>query len=149
MTEDKDIQQRFASSFRVTMHTLHNLAWKISKTGKFPLAQYRLLMLLTDKGPMTVSEFKQYMGIAQSTASELVSRLVDQGYITKKKAEEDRRKTIFELAPKAKQVLSRRRKEMKVIYQKVLDPLPPKDQVKLVEAFEAIAELLVIKIDKN
>jgi len=145
----KNIEQRFARSFRVTMHTLHNLAWKVSKTGEFPLAQYRLLMLLTDKGPMTISKFMRYMGVAQSTASELVSRLVDQGYIAKKKSETDHRKTIFELTPKAAQVLSRRRHEMEVIYKKVLDPLSPKDKVKLVEAFEAIAELLVIKDDTN
>ncbi len=131
------------------MHTLHNLAWKISKTGEFSLAQYRLLMLLTDKGQMTISEFMRYMGVAQSTASELVSRLVDQGYIVKKKSETDRRKTIFELTPKAGQVLGRRRHEMELIYQKVLDPLPPQEQVKLVEAFEVIAELLVIKDDTN
>ena len=113
------------------------------------MAQYRLLMLLTDKGPMTVSEFKRYMGIAQSTASELISRLVDQGYVTKKKAEDDRRKTIFELAPKAKQVLSRRHKEMEMIYQKVLDPLSEQDQLKLIEAFETIAELLIVEETKK
>ncbi|NOY58470.1 MAG: MarR family transcriptional regulator [Calditrichaeota bacterium] len=149
MTKTKDIHQRFARSFRITMHTLHNLAWKISKTGEFSLAQYRLLMLLTDKGPMTVSEFKQYIGVAQSTASELVSRLVDQGYIVKKKSEEDRRKTIFELTAKAKEVLGRRRKEMEIIYQKVLDTLSQEDQLKLVEAFETIAELLIIEEAKK
>ena len=141
----KEIKDRLAKSFRATMHTMHNMAWHASKTGEFTLAQYRVLMLALEKGPMTISEFVKFMGVAQSTASEMVDRLVCQGYLLKKKSDQDRRKTIFELSAKAHKVLAKRRQEMELIYERVLSRLSEEDQIKLVEAFETIEKLLIVE----
>ncbi len=38
--------------------------------------------------------------------------------------------------------MKNRRRDMEKIYSKVLDPLSPEEQLRLIEAFETIAELL-------
>ncbi len=147
MTQKEQLYKRFATAFGSAMHVFHNLAAKVMKSGHIPLAQYRLLMILRETGPMTISDLTRTLGSAQSTASELVARAVDAGLISKSRDEKDRRKTRFELTPDALVLLNKRRQDMDMIYQTTLEGLTPDEQRRLVEAFETISELL--KVDHN
>ncbi|MDZ7370796.1 MAG: MarR family transcriptional regulator [candidate division KSB1 bacterium] len=142
---DADIEKRFSKAFTSAMHSLHCLAGKIIKSSAIPLAQYRLLMLLREKGALTVGEIAAFLGIAQSTASELCSRALESGRLQRHIDEKDARKVRFTLSDSARKLLRARRKQMEKIYHAVLDNLSPEQQQQLVTAFETIAQLLDIK----
>jgi DNA-binding MarR family transcriptional regulator len=147
MTEKEQLYKRFSTAFASAMHVFHNLAAKVMKSGNIPLAQYRLLMILRETGPMTISDLTRMLGSAQSTSSELVARAVDAGLVLKSRDAQDRRKTRFDLSPDAVALLNKRRREMNTIYEATLQGLGPEEQRRLVEAFETISELL--KVDHN
>ncbi len=144
MTKNDQLYKRFAAAFGSAMHAFHHLAARVIKTGAIPLAQYRLLMIVREAGPMTISDLTRMLGSAQSTASELVTRAVDADLLLKFRDDQDRRKTRFQLSKKAITLLDKRKQEMEVIYKSTLEPLSETDQRRLVEAFETISELLKI-----
>ncbi|MDZ7317336.1 MAG: MarR family winged helix-turn-helix transcriptional regulator [candidate division KSB1 bacterium] len=140
-----DLEKRFAKAFTSAMHSLHCLAGKIMKSSAIPLAQYRLLMLLREKGALTVGEISTFLGIAQSTASELCSRALESGRLQRQIDQNDARKVVFSLSDSARKLLRARRRQMEKIYHTVLDNLSPEQQQQLVTAFETIAQLLDVK----
>jgi DNA-binding MarR family transcriptional regulator len=139
-----ELEKRFAAAFGSAMHAFHNLAARVIKTGAIPLAQYRLLMIVRETGPMTISDLTRMLGTAQSTSSELVARTVDAKLLVKFRDDQDRRVTRFRLTKKAQSLLDKRQREMDVIYRSTLDGLTTEEQRCLVEAFETISRLLKV-----
>lgn len=145
---DSDIQKRFAQAFASAMHSLHCLAGKVMKSNEVPLAQYRLLMLLKERGPTTVSDIAALLGVAQSTASELAARAVESGWLARTPDPQDGRRALYSLNKSAQKMIKNRRRQMETIYAAVLDPLSPEEQEHLVAAFETIANLLKLNQTK-
>ena len=133
--------QRLAVSFPPIMHFFHHLAGQVSKLGAFSLAQYRVMMLVFHHGPMSISTLKNRLGIAQSTASEMVERLVQQDLLVRAMDKTDRRVTLFRPSPKAVRMLQKRKQNMLTVYQQMLEPLTGAEQAKLVQAFDVILQL--------
>lgn len=133
--------QRLAVSFPPIMHLFHQLAGQVSKLGAFSLAQYRVMMLVYHSGPMSISTLKNKLGIAQSTASEMVERLVQQGLLEREKLKKDQRVTVFRLSGKAVRSLKKRQENMLEVYKQILEPLTAEEQEKLLQAFITILEL--------
>ncbi len=124
------------------MHRMHHLAMSVSKASEYSLPQMRVLMLVRLRGKMTISELMQYLNTAQSTASEMVERLVQQEMLIRSKDEHDRRRTVFRLSGKAEALLNQQTQAMQQVYQNLLSPFSDADQERLVKAFETIHELL-------
>ena len=142
---DKKLQEnleRFANAFIPMMHFFHNIASEASKGADFTLAQYRVLMLVKHQGAMSINDLHHQLHIAQSTASEMVERLVQQDLLLREKDPNDKRITLFKLSKKAAKILERRKDMMEDCYRKVLEPLSPDEQIKLVEAFETILKII-------
>ncbi len=134
--------ERFSNAFIPMMHFFHNIASEASKGADFTLAQYRVLMLVKHRGAMSINELRNQLNIAQSTASEMVDRLVQQNLLLREKALNDKRITLFKLSKKAEKILERRRDLMEDCYRKVLKPLSPGEQIDLVEALETIVKII-------
>lgn len=141
------ILERFSKAFIPMMHFFHNIASEASKGADFTLAQYRVLMLVKHRGAMSINDLHNQLNIAQSTASEMVERLVQQNLLLRDKDPSDKRITLFKLSKKAEKILERRKNLMQDCYRKVLEPLSPDEQIELVEAFETI--LRIIDHDKK
>jgi DNA-binding MarR family transcriptional regulator len=137
-----NILERFSNAFIPMMHFFHNIASEASKGADFTLAQYRVLMLVKHRGAMSINELRNQLNIAQSTASEMVDRLVQQNLLLREKDLTDKRITLFKLSKKAEKILERRRDLMEDCYRKVLEPLSAGEQIELVEAFETILEII-------
>ncbi len=95
---DKEANRRFSRAFATAMHSFHFLAAKVMKSGTVPLAQYRLLMLLRESGPLTISDLSSYLGTAQSTASELAGRALESGMVERAADPLDGRRTLYSLS---------------------------------------------------
>ena len=134
--------ERFANAFIPMMHFFHNIASEASKGADLTLAQYRVLMLVKHRGAMSINDLRNQLSIAQSTASEMVDRMVQQNLLARKKDPKDRRITLFKLSKKAEKILERRKDMMEDGYRKVLEPLSDNEQIELVEAFETILRII-------
>ncbi|MDZ7400753.1 MAG: MarR family transcriptional regulator [candidate division KSB1 bacterium] len=137
-----EMLERFSNAFIPMMHFFHNLASEASRGADFSLAQYRVLMLVKHRGAMSIHDLQQQLHIAQSTASEMVERLVQQNLLLREKDPNDRRITVFKLSKRAEKILERRRDVMNDCYRKVLEPLTEDEQIELVEALETILKII-------
>jgi len=133
--------EELASAFPPIMHLFHHLAGQVSKLGEFTLAQYRVLMLVHHQGPMSISDLKNHLNVAQSTASEMVERLVRQKWLRRETCKQDRRVTLFRLTDNASRLLEQRKTDMQQVYQQLLRPLSLDEQRDLVEAMKVIVRL--------
>ncbi len=133
---------RLSQAFIPMMHIFHNLASEVVKLTDFSLAQYRVVMLVYRHGSMSINELKQALNIAQSTASEMIDRLVQQKVLQKKVDRTDRRLTLFTLTSTTRRKIDRHFSSISNIYHKILSPLNSAEQKQLLEAFETILALL-------
>lgn len=133
---------RLSQAFIPMMHIFHNLAGEVVKLTDFSLAQYRVVMLVYRHGSMSINELKNSLNIAQSTASEMIDRLVQQNVLQKKVDPADRRITLFTLTPTARRKIEHHFSSISNIYHKILSPLNSAEQKKLLESFETILALL-------
>ncbi|MYI99806.1 MAG: MarR family transcriptional regulator [Gemmatimonadetes bacterium] len=69
--------------------------------------QYKTLMLLADKGPMTVGEIPGFLGCSDASINNILHRLDAKKMIEKARSSHDRRVVICELTPKGRKVLER------------------------------------------
>ncbi len=129
---------KLSKTFTPLMHIFHHVAGEVSKVGEFSLAQYRVLMLIYHDGPISISDLKMRLNIAQSSASEMVDRLVQQKFLHKEKAEKDRRITMLRITAKTGLLLKKRMSSMQDVYRKILKPLTPAEQKELVQASQLI-----------
>ena len=134
--------ERFSAAFIPMMHFFHNIASEASRGAEFTLPQYRVLMLVKHRGSMSISELRNQLKIAQSSASEMVERLVQQNLLSREKDPNDKRITLFKLSKKAEKILEWRKDTMEDCYRKVLNPLSQKEQQELVSAFETILKII-------
>ena len=134
--------ERFSNAFIPMMHFFHNIASEASKGADFSLAQYRVLMLVRHRGAMSINDLRNQLNTAQSTASEMVDRLVQQNLLLREKDVKDKRITLFKLSKKAEKILERRKDIMEDCYRKVLEPLSQQDQEELVASFETILKII-------
>lgn len=140
-TENDNIS-RLAGAFLPVMHMFHQFASEVVKSTNFSLAQYRVLMLVHRRGSMSINQLKDSLNIAQSTASEMIDRLVRQNLLHREKDPADRRVTIFMLTPKTQRIINDHLTSMVNIHKKILEPLSPEEQEELVQAFETVLYLM-------
>lgn len=138
---EKNIQ-KLAGIFPEIQRFFHNVSIQVSKTGKFTIAQYRVLSLLEHFDKMTVNDLKNHLNIAQSSASGLVERLGQLGLIKKKSDPHDKRVTELTLTAKARRILGNKADSMEGVYRKILEPLSYKDQKIFLNSFEDLKNLI-------
>jgi MarR family transcriptional regulator, organic hydroperoxide resistance regulator len=59
-----------------------------------------ILRYLQDVGPLTIGQITQYLFLSASSASELVSRMEEAGYVVRRRSNEDSRVVFVELTAK-------------------------------------------------
>jgi DNA-binding MarR family transcriptional regulator len=141
MSREENLQ-RLAQAFLPIMHIVHQMALDVVRLTNFSLAQYRVLMLVYRQDSMSITQLKEYLHIAQSTASEMIERLVQQKTLLRENDPQDRRITLIRLTPRTRRFLQDHLASISNIYNKILDPLNPDEQLRLVEGFETILALL-------
>jgi DNA-binding MarR family transcriptional regulator len=114
----------------------------LARGSALTFQQYLALAHLGDHGPCAVNDLRSAMGIAQSTASELVTRLERGGFVTKDRDPRDARSLRIELAPKGREAVRKRRRAAKEFYKELLGGLPEGDQQEMITALETILKIL-------
>ena len=105
------------------------------------LNQHMVLSYLYAEGPGTISQIRELLGCAPSTASELVDRLVRQKLVKKQKDAQDGRIIRIDLTPHGHNLLRASFQELRETNRSVLSYLEDEDQLRLLHALEEIIEL--------
>ncbi len=145
MYQQEQLEQ-ISNGFTRLMHYLHHLAGQVSKIGDFSLAQYRILMLLYHHQPLTVTQLRQMLGNAQSTVSEMLMRMQEQGLVQRKANPKDRRQTLLRLSPKAVRMMEERKGQMIQVYQQLIRD---KSEQEISELITLLNRLLTILEKEN
>ena len=91
--------------------------------------------------PKTMKQIAETLGVAVSTPTRTIDRLLEKGFVNRKVGENDRRKLLIELTPKGKKLLVDIDKENLEITKKMLNGLSDEE----IETFKKI----LFKISEN
>jgi MarR family transcriptional regulator, 2-MHQ and catechol-resistance regulon repressor len=89
--------------------------WRsVSQVGRASVAQagmcltdFVALEALLHKGPLTITEIQEKVGLASGSMTAAVDRLEKKGFLRRKPASNDRRAKLLELTPKGKMTVER------------------------------------------
>lgn len=93
--------------FRVIYGTMRQYFRTLEQCCGLPGSQMWILQEVERTPAVGVTELAQRLGIHQSTCSQLVDRLVSQGYLEKQKAANDRRRVGLILAASGRALIAR------------------------------------------
>ena len=71
------------------------------------LTDFVALEALLHKGPLTITEIQEKVGLASGSMTAAVDRLEEKGFIRRKPSSGDRRAKLLELTPKGRQTVKR------------------------------------------
>jgi DNA-binding MarR family transcriptional regulator len=96
------------------------------KTVCFSVSEHFLIEFLGKESFASMSKLSQLFHVAPTTMTSIVDRLVQRGYIKRRRAQQDRRKVLVTLSEKGKQFYSHHHQESLEVYARYLSKLPDK-----------------------
>ncbi|AMW32494.1 transcriptional regulator, MarR family [Fervidobacterium changbaicum] len=112
------------------------------KNYSITAAQFDLLQRVYFNGPQTMTKLSQSLGIAKSTTSGLVTRLVRDGFLDRRRDETDRRVFTVAITPLGEQVI-KSVIEMRVRYVEEVIKQIPEEKITLVHnALDILYEVM-------
>jgi DNA-binding MarR family transcriptional regulator len=126
------------------LRDLHKIALGEDNCISLTFHQYLALMIIRDLAKCSVNELANKMKIAQSTASQLIDRLVKSGFVHRETHLEDRRKSVVSLSKTGMKMLDRRTKALKRSYKKILSVLNDAEQRTFEEGFKNLYSIMMI-----
>lgn len=130
------------SAFEVATRDLVGVALRSVDQLEVSLPQFRLLLVLHERGTSTSSECAQALGVVGSTVTRLADRLDASGHLTRGSDPTNRSVVTLELTSHGRklvrQVSTRRRRELS----RVLDRLDPAERAACASVLRSFHELL-------
>jgi DNA-binding MarR family transcriptional regulator len=112
-------------------------------SGAITFAQMRVLWTLDNNGDTaTPGEVAERLGITSSTATGLVERLAEGGYIQRSHSKEDRRQVLLRLRPKGRRMMAGFRKLRQSRLRKLMTQLGRGDVDRMTDALETLNEIV-------
>ncbi|KAA0892302.1 MarR family transcriptional regulator [Oryzomonas japonica] len=134
--------ERIAQLYPVIMRVMGRIRSIVHEGMDLTYNQYKMLLTIYDKGNCTLNVLAKELQIAMSSASEMVDRLVNLGFVYRTVDEDNRRQVMIYTTEKGEELIRELRRGIVENYRTLLDRLPPRDQERLVVAFENLAEIL-------
>ena len=104
--------------------------------------QYKTLLTIADRGECSLGDLARELGVAMSSASQMVDRLVGEGLVERNLDESNRRQVIIRLTDNGEDLIAKLRQGIIDGYRRVLAKMSEEEQEELVGSFETIARLL-------
>lgn len=112
-------------------------------SGAITFAQMRVLWTLDNNGhTATPGEVADRLGITSSTATGLIERLAEGGYIQRSHSTEDRRQVLLRLRPKGRRLMAGFRRLRQSRLQKLMSRMARADVAKMSDALETLNEIV-------
>ena len=104
------------------------------------LSQFRLLVLLSSRGPMNLSAFTEHLGVLPSTGSRLIDRLVAAGLVDRRVNPASRREVLIGLTEDGMAVVAKATQRRRREIARIVARMPERDQQELVTVLEQFNE---------
>jgi DNA-binding MarR family transcriptional regulator len=111
-------------------------------SGAVTFAQMRVLWLLEFHKSAAAGVLARGLGVSDSTATELVDRLVRGGYVRRGPSPDDRRRVILSLRPRGRAMLADFAQRRRERFQKLFRLLRPREIRRMARALETLNEVL-------
>ncbi|HDS08828.1 MAG TPA: hypothetical protein ENN73_01255 [Firmicutes bacterium] len=120
---------------------LFKMLFEIKSDEKFTPVKFRAASVIEEAGMISGTEFKDAMGLAQSTSSELLTRMIADGTVMKVPDKKDGRKTVFLLSEEGEdnffRISAQRIKRIEII----LQHLSKTEKEKLLRNIESLSAI--------
>ncbi len=134
--------EQIAQLYPVIMRVMGRIRSLVHEGMDLTYNQYKMLLTIYDKGSCPLNLLARELGIAMSSASEMVDRLVAQGFVSRGVDEENRRQVVIVTTDRGVALIDELRRGIVENYRAILGKLPEEEQDRLVRAFGDLAEIL-------
>ncbi|MCA0980169.1 MULTISPECIES: MarR family transcriptional regulator [Exiguobacterium] len=127
---------------------------KLLRRSDFPqipnlnFSHFHLLMLIEDEGAVTNGRISETLSIAPPNVTPLITKLLNEGYITRVPDERDRRVIWNQLTEKGERILLERRDSFRRLFEERLAFLNEDETDRLIDSLKTLTEI-VEKMDKG
>ncbi|MCL6614898.1 MAG: MarR family transcriptional regulator [Firmicutes bacterium] len=123
----------------IGQHLLHYFA---SKSEDLTMKDIFVLETLGRLGQATMTELASALAVPLTTMTSIVGRLVEKGYLERRRTEEDRRVVLVSLTPEGRTLFAEQRREYVQAVRDLLAVLPEEDQEKLLRLIAEVLEVI-------
>jgi DNA-binding MarR family transcriptional regulator len=134
--------ERIAQLYPVIMRVMGRIRSVVHEGMDLTYNQYKMLLTIYDKGSCPLNLLARELQIAMSSASEMVDRLVNLGFVYRTVDEENRRQVVIYTTERGEELIRELRRGIVDNYRELLARLSEHDRERLVQAFETLAEVL-------
>ena len=103
------------------------------------IPQFRVLVILSDRGPVNLATLAALLGVQPSAAGRMVDRLVSAGLIDRQPHPSSRRELLAALTSRGRQVVRKVTLHRRVDIARIVERMPPSEHQGLVRALTAFA----------
>jgi DNA-binding MarR family transcriptional regulator len=134
--------ERIASLYPLLMGRMGRLRSLVHEGMDLTYNQYKTLLTIADRRECSLGDLARELGVAMSSASQMVDRLVGEGLVKRNLDEANRRQVIIRLTDNGEDLIAKLRQGIIDGYRRVLAKMSDEEQEELVGSFETIARLL-------
>lgn len=117
-------------------------AESVAQTGDaVTLPQLRVLVLASTRPALNNAEVADALDVHLSNASRTCDRLVQAGLLSRRESPTDRRRVELSLTRKGEELLASVTTHRRSAFSRILQQMPPKDQLALARALDAFTDL--------
>jgi len=129
------------------MRAMSHLRGALDDSMDLTYNQYKTLLTLSDTGPCTLNTLSRELGVATSSASQMVERLVTMGLVQRSAADGDRRSIVLTSSPEGDTLLEKVKEGILLRYQDLFRHLGNAEQANLAGAIHTLVRILEKAID--
>jgi DNA-binding MarR family transcriptional regulator len=134
-----DVIQKFLVLYRYIRHYARKTHCEGIRGRELSTLRY-----LNEAGPLTIGQITQYLFLSASSASELVSRMEEAGYVLRRRSTEDSRVVFVELTAKGKQLAEETPLGGIPLLRERIKALPPEQLLLIDEALSSLIDIMEI-----
>jgi DNA-binding MarR family transcriptional regulator len=133
------------------MRAMGHLRGAVDETLDLTYNQYKTLLSLSDAGPCTLNTLSKELGVATSSASQMVDRLVAMELVQRNQALGDRRSITLMISPEGERLLDKVKENILNRYRHLFRHLGPSEQANLAGAINTLVRILekAIEVQKG
>lgn len=139
-----DLSQALQHLIQTFMHQSMHKVITYVKTRGLSMSQMGTLLLLHRQESCAVSDIGEYLGITSAASSQLLNRLVEEGWVKRSEDPDDRRHKLLELTPAGREMVRESMEIRQSWIVSLVDTLTPSEQAEV----EKSIRLLLSKVDQ-
>jgi DNA-binding MarR family transcriptional regulator len=128
-----ELEGLFRSVFRMMKSDIRTIFGEFISNGEF-----RVLQLIRENGALKSSEISKRMEVSASHITSITDTLVEKGYITRQRSNEDRRVVELALTPQGVEVLAQCEEKKSRYFQQLFQTFDKEEISHLIELFEKL-----------